>query len=78
MSDTHPKAERIQIDLLRHAPPWKRLEMYTRLYQAVRELSYMGLRDRFPNDPPERLQRRLADLLLGSELAEKTYGPLVE
>jgi len=78
LSDTHPEAERIQIDLLRQAPPWKRLEMYSQLYLAVRELSYMGLRDRFPDDPPELLQRRLADLLLGPELAEKVYGPLVE
>ncbi len=78
LSDTHPQAERMQIELLRQAPPWKRLDMYVQLYRAVRDLSYMGLRDRFPNDPPRRLQRRLADLLLGPELAEKAYGPLEE
>ena len=37
-----------------------------------------GLRESFPKETPEMLQRRLADLLLGEELAQKVYGPLLE
>lgn len=78
LSDTDPQAAKIQIELLRQAPPWRRLEIYTQLYRSVRKLTYLGLRDRFPNDTPERLNRRLADHLLGVELAGKVYGPLRE
>ncbi len=76
LSDTNPQALKFQIELLREASPLKRLEGYKQLYRSVRRLTYLGLRDRFPNDSPERLDRRLADHLLGAELAEKVYGPL--
>jgi hypothetical protein len=36
-----------------------------------------GLRQRYPQATPEEL-RRLADLLLGPELAARAYGPLPE
>jgi len=36
------------------------------------------LRARHPGDSPEKLRRRLADILLGPELAEKVYGRLEE
>jgi hypothetical protein len=39
-------------------------------------LAIAGLRSRYPEAPPEELQRRLADLLLGASLAELAYGPL--
>ena len=35
-----------------------------------------GLRSRHPDDPPEMIDRRLAGLLLGEELARRVYGPL--
>ena len=37
-----------------------------------------GLRSRYPNDSPQMIERRMADLLLGEELALKAYGPLTE
>jgi hypothetical protein len=74
LTDTSPEAEQMQIDLLRQAPPWRRLEVYAELYRAAREMSYLGLRDRFPNDPPQRLERRLADLLLGTSSQKKPMG----
>jgi len=33
------------------------------------------LRQRHPNASPEELRRRLADILLGPELAVRVYGP---
>ena len=44
--------------------------------QTVRTLALSGLRQRYPNDSDELLQRRLADLILGPELASRAYGPL--
>lgn len=74
--DTHPDAEAVLIDLLRQAPSWRKLEMIDQLNQTVKLLVLTGLRQRFPNDNEELLRRRLADILLGEELALKAYGPI--
>lgn len=44
--------------------------------RTARLLAMAGLRERHQEDSEARLRRRLADLLLGPELAEKAYGPL--
>ncbi len=38
-------------------------------------LQVQGLRQRYPADTPAVRRRRLADLLLGPELAARAYGP---
>ena len=73
--DTRPEAERVQIELLRQAPPWRKLEMVAQMNQTVRTLALSGLRQRHPQATPEELRRRLADLLLGPALAARVYGP---
>jgi hypothetical protein len=75
-SDTHPKIEAMQLEMLRRAPVAKKLEMVANLNQAAIEMAFSGLRMRYPNESRARLRRRLADLLLGKELAEKVYGRL--
>ena len=74
--DTSPEAERVLIELLRRASPERKVEMIASANRASRELALSGLKMRFPNDSPARLQRRLASLWLGEELARKAYGPL--
>ena len=64
------------IRLLREAPSWRKLEMVDQLNQAVKLLALAGLRQRYPRENEERFQRRLADLLLGGDLACKAYGAL--
>jgi len=76
--DTDPKTEAVLIRLLREAPSWRKLEMVEQLNQSVRLLVLTGLRQRYPHEDEDRLHRRLADLLLGEELAFKVYGPLTE
>jgi hypothetical protein len=76
--DTYPEAEEILIKLLRQAPPWRKLQMVGEMNEAVKSLALSGLRARYPEDSPEKLRRRLADILLGPELAEKVYGQLGE
>jgi len=44
--------------------------------RTVRTLALAGLRQRHPDDTSAQRQRRLADLLLGPDLAAKVYGPL--
>lgn len=64
------------IGLLRQAPPWRKLHMVGQLNQTVRTLALSGLRQCHPEAPPQELRRRLADLLLGPDLATQVYGPL--
>jgi hypothetical protein len=77
LSDTRPEAEALLLSLLRQTPPWRKLEMLGQLNQMARTLALSGLRQRHPHATPEELQRRLADLLLGPDLAAQVYGPLV-
>jgi hypothetical protein len=73
--DTRPEAEAVLIGLLRQAPPWRKLAMVGQMNQAVRALALSGLRTRHPEATPQELRRRLADLLLGPDLAAQVYGP---
>ena len=75
-SDTHPKMEALQIQLLRQATPTRKMKMLAQLNASARTLALMGLRSRFPQASQAELQRRLADLLLGEELARKVYGEI--
>ena len=63
--DTHPEAEKVLIELLCQTPPWRKLEVVGQLNETVKMLNLIGLRSRYPDDPPEKLRRRLADLLFG-------------
>ena len=76
--DTHPSTEQLQIDLLRKMPPWRKLELMAEMSEVVRALALAGLRQRHPDDSPGQRKRRLADLMLGPELAAQVYGPLLE
>jgi hypothetical protein len=76
--DTRPEAEAVLVRLLREAPPWHKLHMVGQLNQTVRTLALSGLRARYPEATPQELRRRLADLLLGPDLALRVYGPLEE
>jgi len=73
--DTYPKIERLQIERLRHMPSWRKMTLMGEMSQTVRVLAMAGLRQRYPDDTPALRQRRLADLLLGPELATRVYGP---
>jgi hypothetical protein len=73
-TDTDPRIEALQVQLLRTAPSWRKMAMLAGLNASARNLALAGLRQRFPTAGEEELQRRLADLLLGPELARKLYG----
>jgi hypothetical protein len=75
-SDTHPKMDCLQIQLLREVPAWRKLEMLAQLNATARLLALSGLRQRHPKASEAQLRRRLAGLLLGEEKAGKVYGEL--
>jgi hypothetical protein len=72
-SDTHPKIEQMQIELIRRMPTWKKMSMVDDLNEAVKSLALTGIRQRHPTATPEQVHRMLADLMLGEELARKVY-----
>jgi len=77
-TDTRPDAERVQIELMRQAPSWCKLELLGQLSQTVKILAASGLRQRYPDATERELRRRLADLMLGTEMAARVYGPKEE
>jgi len=76
-ADTSPETERMLLQLMRETPPWRKMELMDQLNAMAREFALAGLRQRHPTASEQELRRRLADLLLGPELAAKVYGPLV-
>ncbi len=77
-SDTRPEIAALQRALLRQASPARKLAMLGEMNQTVKTLALSGLKSRYPDESPEMLRRRLADLMLGPEMARKVYGPIVE
>lgn len=75
-TDTNPKAERIQIELLRRAPAWRKIQMVAQLNETIKTLALSGLRQRHPDASEGKLRRLLADLILGETLAAQVYGPI--
>ena len=76
LSDTTPAAERLQIELMRQAPAWRKAYLVGQMTESVRLLALSGLRQRHPEATPAELHHLLADLWLGPELAARVYGPL--
>jgi hypothetical protein len=72
-SDTGPKVEQLQIDLIRRMPAWKKLALLDDLNETVRAFAISGIKQRHPEATPERIRRLLAELMLGPELAGRVY-----
>jgi hypothetical protein len=72
-SDTHPKMEALQIQIVRRMPAWKKISMVDDLNAAVKTLAISGIKQRHPAATPNQIQRMLAELMLGAELARKVY-----
>jgi hypothetical protein len=75
-SDTDPEAERIQMEIYRRMPRWRKIELVVDANETARQLALAGLHARHPEAGPEEIQRRFFGLLLGEELATEVYGPL--
>ena len=77
-ADTSPEAEETLLAIYRAMPPWRKLQLVDDAIRTGRELALAGLRLRHPEDSPQRLRRRLMDLVLGEGVAKDIYGPLNE
>lgn len=72
-SDTHPKIEQMQIELIRKMPTWKKLAAVDDLNETVKAFAIGGIKQRHPGATQEQIQRMLADIMLGPELSRKVY-----
>ncbi len=72
-SDTHPKMEALQIQVIRRMPAWKKISIVNDLNTTVQTLAISGIKERHPNATPQEIHRMLAELRLGTELAKKVY-----
>ncbi len=68
--------EALQIQLWRQASPTRKMHMLAQLNASAHTLALAGLRSRFPQASESELRRRLANLVLGEELAQKVYGEM--
>lgn len=78
LSDTNLEIAELQRNLFRQVGSARKLAMLSEMNKTVKTLALSGLRTRYPDDSPAMLRRRLADLILGPELAAQVYGQLVE
>ena len=75
-ADTSSDIEQILITRLRTTPSWRKIEWVLELRQSVLQLALAGLRERHPDADADEIHRLLAELILGSELAQTVYGPI--
>ncbi len=74
--DTHPEAERVQIQLLREAGTARRLALTFSLTQTVLELSREGIRQRYPELTQRQRRLKFVALCYGEDLARRVHADL--
>jgi hypothetical protein len=72
-SDTPAEIERIQLEIIRRLPPWKKLALVDDLNETVKAFGLSGIRQRNPGATDEQIRRLLAGQMLGEELAHQVY-----
>ena len=71
-------AERVLLELLRKAPPWRKLELMDQLNQSLRMLVMNELRRQHPEKSESELRYLLAKRLYGSETAAQLSEHLLD
>jgi hypothetical protein len=73
-SDTPLEIERLQIEGWRRMTPADKARAVTALTRAAIDMTKAGIRDRHPDETAEQHRGRLAEILLGRELAHRAFG----
>jgi hypothetical protein len=72
--DTSPAVQRIQCELMRRVPGWKRLQFALELTQATRQLVAADIRHHFPAAGEDEIRRRFISRVLPREDVIRAYG----
>lgn len=75
--DTHPETERIQIELIRKAPIFRRLQVVASLVKTTRQLSWQGICERYPDETEQERLSRFIFLLYGDKSLAWQIGSLL-
>jgi hypothetical protein len=73
-TDTHPKMEALQIQVIRGMPSWKKISIVNDLNETVKAMALSGIKQRYPAATPQEVHFMLAEIMLGAELARKVYA----
>jgi hypothetical protein len=71
--DTPPDVEQRQVDAWRAMSPAHKAALVTGLTRAAWEMTFAGVRHRYPGASPREQFLRVAVIVLGSELASLAY-----
>jgi hypothetical protein len=74
MSDTHPDALRVYLDIQSRIPPGQKLQRIAEMYDAMIALQTAEVRRLYPQADDREVFLRVAARRLGSELMAKVYG----
>ena len=74
--DTSPEAERVQIELIRKAPPAKRFGLARSLSQSLIQASRQTIRRLHPELSQEELDLLFIELYYGKDLADRVRADL--
>jgi hypothetical protein len=64
--DTDADAERVQMEIYRRMPPWRKIQLVEEANRMSRALALAGLRSRFPDASPDEIRRRCLPACFGS------------
>ena len=78
LSDTHPKAERRYLEMLRALSVQQRLAMVAEMHRSGRTLVAAGLRAQFPAASEEEIACRVTVRLYGREAAARLHSHVPE
>ena len=76
-SDTHHDADRIQMQLLRHAGHTRRVEMAIEMTRFALDSATLALKRRYPNESPQEIALRLFEQRYGTQLADRLRVALI-
>lgn len=76
LTDTHPRARAILTSRFRAVGQERCLQMALQMSDEFREVAIAGVRSRNPTASDTDIQREVARLYLGRELADRILGPV--
>ena len=74
--DTHPEAERVQIEVLRKAGIARRMSITRSLSRSAIQLSRQGIRKANPNASEEEISLIFIEVTYGKDLADRVRAYL--
>lgn len=73
-ADTDPEVEKILFERLRDLPTWRKAEMIVAITRAAEEMTFAGLRSRYPEASAEELRLRFGALHFDRETMMQVFG----